>query len=127
MWEGWIKGLEPHGIIKASQLLQCQDDQKFNSTSLRIPKGVSWYTQGTWEIHSIVVLYNAQSFTRGLSIYNWVREVPFDIPQGYVKGCSIYQWYMEEPHNPWDAVQEINDSSYVLWHRNTSLTYQSIY
>ena len=56
----------------------------------RIPKSVSRYMQGTWELKSVVVLSNAQLFTRDLPIYNRVREVPFDIPQGYVKGRSIY-------------------------------------
>ena len=34
------------------------------------PSGVSRYTQGTWELKSVVVLSNAQPFTRGLLIYN---------------------------------------------------------
>ena len=59
----------------------------------------------------MLVLSNAQPFKRGLSIYNQVREVPFNIPQGYVKGYLIYQRYMEEPHNPWDVVQENNENS----------------
>ena len=75
------------------------------SDGLRIPKSVSQHTQGTLELHSVVVLSNAKPFERGLSIYSQVREVPFYIPQGYVKGRSIYQWYVEEPHSPWDAVQ----------------------
>ena len=52
---------------------------------------------GTGELKLVVVLSNAQPFTRGLLIYNRVREVPFYIPQGYVKGRSIYRWYVEEP------------------------------
>ena len=65
---------------------------------------VSRYTQGTWEIKSVLVLYNAQSFERGPPIYNQVHEVPFYIPQGYVKGHSIYPQYMEEPHKPRDPI-----------------------
>ena len=52
--------------------------------------------QGMWELKFVVVISNAQSFTRGLPIYNRVREVPFYIPQGYVKGRSIYRQYVEE-------------------------------
>ena len=52
--------------------------------------GVSQYTQGTWELKSIVVLSNAQPFERGPPIHNRVREVPFDIPHGYVKFHYIY-------------------------------------
>ena len=48
---------------------------------------------------------NAQPFTRGLLIYNRVREVPFDIPQGYVKGHSIYRRYMEELRKSLDVGQ----------------------
>ena len=51
----------------------------------------------TWELKSVLVFSNAQPFTRGLLIYDRVREVTFDIPQGYMKGHSIYRWYMEEP------------------------------
>ena len=54
------------------------------------PIRVSLYTQGMWELKSMLVLSDAQPFERGSPIYNRVREVPFDIPQGYVKGCSIY-------------------------------------
>ena len=49
------------------------------------------------------------------------------IPQGYVKGHSIYQQYVEETHDPQDAVQENNDSSYVLRRCNMSLSYHSNY
>ena len=69
--------------------------------------------KSTWELKLVVVLSNAQSFTRGLPIYNQVREVPFDIPQRYVKGHSIYRWYLEEPCDSQVAVQVINNSSYV--------------
>ena len=102
MQEEWIKGLEPHGT-----------GQKDNSDGLRIPKRVSRCTQGTWELKSIVVLSNAQPFTRGLPIYNRVCGVPFYIPQGYVKGCSIYRQYVEEPHESWDVIWMSNDSSYA--------------
>ena len=97
MWEEWIKGLEPPGIIKDSQLVWFQDGQRVNSDCLKIPKSVSWYMQGTWELKSVVVLSNAQPFTRGLPIYNRVCELPLYIPQGYVKGHLIYQRYVEEP------------------------------
>ena len=46
--KGVDKSQEPHRI-----------GQKDNSDGLRIPKRVSWYTQGTWELESIVVLSNA--------------------------------------------------------------------
>ena len=36
----------------------------------RYPGGVTQYTQDTWELKSVVVLSNAQSFIRGLHIYN---------------------------------------------------------
>ena len=85
-----MNGQDPHGIIKASQLLQCQEIKNFNSVGHRNPKGVSQYTLGTGELNSVVVLSNAQMYERGLLIYNRVREVPFYIPQGYVKGRSIY-------------------------------------
>ena len=88
-------------------------------------KRVSRYTLGMWELKSVVVLSNAQPFTRGLSIYNRVREVPFYIPQGYMKGRSIYWWYVEEPHESQVAMQVGNDRSYVLRCLNTSLTYHS--
>ena len=80
-------------------LLQ-QDGQKDFLSWLRYPRRVSRYTQGMWELKSVLVMFNAQFFERVLSIYNRVREVPFYIPQGYVKGHSIYRWYMEEPHSP---------------------------
>ena len=83
------------------------------SDGLKIPKSVSLYMQGMWELHSVVVLSNAQPYKRGLLIYNRLREVHFDIPQGYMKGRSIYQWYVEEPHDPKDASQENNGSSYA--------------
>ena len=70
------------------------------------PRRVSRYTQGTWELKSILVLSNAQPFKRGFPIYNQVHEVPFHIPQGYMKGCLIYRQYMEEPHDPWDVVKQ---------------------
>ena len=105
--------------------LQCQDGQKVNSVGHRNPKRVSQYMLGTGELKSVVVLSNAQLFTRGLPIYNWVHEVPFTIPQGYVKGCSIYRWYVEEPRNYWVVVQPNNDISYILRCLNTSLTYHS--
>ena len=70
-----------------------------------IPKSVSRYMQGTWELISVVVLSNAQPFTRGLPIYNRVREVPFYIPQGYMKGHSIYRRYVEEPCESQDVMQ----------------------
>ena len=113
MWEELIKGLEPHGIIKPSQLVWCQYGQRVKLDGLRIPKSVSRYTQGTWELKSVVVLSNAQLFTRGVPIYNRVHKVPFYVPQGYVKGRSIYGRYVEEPHKSWVAVQAINDGSYV--------------
>ena len=92
---------------------------------IRNPSRVSRYTQGTWELKSVVVLSNAQSFTRCLLIYNRVCEVPFYIPQWYVQVCSIYWRYVEEPCDSWVAVQENNDSCYVLRRRITSLTYHS--
>ena len=79
-----------------------QDGQRDFLRWIRYPSGVSQYTQGTWELKSVIVL---QPFERGLPIYNRVREVPFYIPQGYVKGHSIYHWYVEEPHRPQDAMQ----------------------
>ena len=63
--------------------------------------------------NKVVVLSNAQSFTRGLPIYNRVREVPFYIPQGYVKGRLIYRWYVEEPHKSRDVMWMSNDNSYA--------------
>ena len=62
--------------------------------------------QGMWDFKSMLVYSNAQPYKRGLPIYNRVREVPFDIPQGYVKGHLIYRWYVEEPHTSQDVVQE---------------------
>ena len=104
-----------------------QDGQRNFLRWIRYPSGVSRYTQGTWELKSVVVLSNAQPFTRDLPIYNRVREVPFYIPQGYVEVHSIYRRYVEEPHESWDVVPKNNDSSYVLRHRNTSLSYHSNY
>ena len=102
-----------------------QDGQRVFLRWSGYPSGVSRYTQGTWEFKLVVVLYNAQLFTRGLSIYNWVHEVPFYILQGYVKGRSIHWWYMEEPRESQVVVRKNNDSSYTLWHPNMSLTYHS--
>ena len=82
-----------------------QDGQRDFLRWIGYPSGVSQYTQGTWEIKSILVLSNVQLYERGVPIYNRVYEVPFYIPQGYVKGHLIYQWYVEEPHHPWDTVQ----------------------
>ena len=78
--KGVDKSHEPH-----------KTGQKDNSDGSRIPKRVSRYTQGTWELKFIVVFSNAQPSTRVLPIYNQVCEVPFHIPQGYMKGCLIYQ------------------------------------
>ena len=103
-----------------SLLLQKYGQKDFLSW-LMYPRGVSLYTQGTWDLKSILVLSNAQLFKRVLPVYNRVHEIPFDIPQGYVKGCSIYQQYEEEPHSPRDAVQTNNNNSYVLRRWNTSL------
>ena len=100
--KGVDKSQEPHRIV-----------QKDDSDGLRIPKMVSRYTLGMWELKSIVVLANVQPFDKSLPIYYRVREVPFDIPQGYMKGCSIYRRYMEEPHESRDAVQTSNNSSYA--------------
>ena len=100
--KGVDKSLEPH-----------RTGQKDNSDGLRIPKRVSRYTQGMWELKSVVVLSNAQPSTRGLPIYNQVRELPLDIPQGYVKGYSIYRWYVEEPRKSRDVMRMSNDSSYA--------------
>ena len=69
--------------------------------------------QGMWELKSVVVLSNAQPFTRGLATYNRIPEVPFYIPQGYVKGNSIYRRYVEKPRESWDVVQMSNNSSYA--------------
>ena len=69
--------------------------------------------QGTWEIKLVVVLSNAQPFTRGLPIYNRVHEVLFYIPQGYMKGRSIYRRYVEEPRESWDVMLTNNDSTYI--------------
>ena len=68
---------------------------------------------GTWDLKSVVVLSNAQPFDRILLIYYRVREVPFDIPIGYMKGCSIYRLVRGRNTSPQDAVQEINDNSYI--------------
>ena len=84
-------------------LLQ-QDDQRDFLRWFGNPSRVFRYTQGTWDLKTILVLSNAQPFKRGLLIYNGVRELPFYIPQGYMRGRYIYQWYMEEPHIPWDVV-----------------------
>ena len=92
-----------------------------------ILEGVSQYTLGTGELKSVVVLSNAQLYKRGLLIYNWVHEVPFDIPQGYMKGRFIHRQYMEEARRPWVAVQAINENSYILQRQNMSLTYHSSY
>ena len=81
-----------------------QDGQKYFLEWLRNLIGVSRYTQGKWELKSILVLSSAQLFERGPLIYNRVREVIFYIPQGYVKGRSIYRRYVEEPHKPQDVV-----------------------
>ena len=70
-------------------------------------------TQGTWELKSVVVLSNAQLFTRGLLIYNRVREVPLYIPQGYMKGRLIYRRYVEEPCESRDVMRTSNDGSYA--------------
>ena len=69
--------------------------------------------QGMWELHSVVVLSNAQPSERGLPIYNRVDEVPFYIPQGYMKGHLIYRWYMKVLHDSRDVVQTSNNSSYA--------------
>ena len=102
-----------------------QDSQRVFLGWIRNHSGVSQYTQGTWKLKSTVVLFNAQPFTRGLSIYNRVQEVPFYIPQGYMKCHSIYRWYMEEPCESRVVVRTNNDSSYVLRCLNTSLTHHS--
>ena len=91
--KGVDKSQEPH-----------RTGQKDNSDGLRIPKRVSRYTQGMWELKLVVVLSNAQPFTRGLPIYNRVHEVSFYIPQGYVKVCSIYRRYVEEPRESRDVM-----------------------
>ena len=62
----------------------------FFSDGLGNPRKVSQYTQGTWELKSMLVMSNVQPLKRGLMIYNRVHEVPLDIPQGYMKGHSIY-------------------------------------
>ena len=67
-----------------------QDDQNYFLSLLGYPRGVSQYTQGTWEIESILVLSNAQPFERGILIYHQVHEVPFNLPQSYTKCDSIY-------------------------------------
>ena len=90
-----------------------QENQRAFFIWIRYPSGVSRYTQGTWELKSVVVLSNAQLFTRGLPIYNRVHEVPFYIPQGYVKGHSIYQRYVEESRESQDVVRTSNDNSYA--------------
>ena len=46
--KGVDKSQEPH-----------KTGQKDNSDGLRIPKRVSRYTQGTWELESVVVVSNA--------------------------------------------------------------------
>ena len=61
--KGVAKSQEPH-----------RTGQKDNSDGLRIPKRVSQYTLGMWELKSIVVLSNAQPFDRSLLIYYQVRE-----------------------------------------------------
>ena len=94
--------ITPHNMTKG-----------FFTNGLGNPRMVSRYMQGTWELKSVLVMSNAQLFKRGLPIYNRVREVPFDIPQGYMKGRSIYQWYVEEPHKSRDVVRTSNDSSYA--------------
>ena len=90
-----------------------QDGQRDFLRSIRYPSGVSRYTQGTWELKYVLVLSNAQPFEKGLPIYNRVRELPFDIPQGYVKGFSIYRWYVEEPRESRDVVETSNNNSYA--------------
>ena len=102
-----------------------QDSQRIFLSWIRNPSRVSWYTQGTWELKSVVVLSKAQPFTRGLLIDNRVCEVPFYIPKGYVKGRSIYRRYMDKPRESWVVVRTNNDNSYVLRCPNTSLAYQS--
>ena len=73
-----------------SMYCSTQDIQRVFLRWSEYPNRVSQYMQVTWELKLVVVLSNAQPFTRGLLIYNRVREVPLDIPQGYVKGRSIY-------------------------------------
>ena len=90
-----------------------KDGQRDFLRWIRYPSGVSRYTQGMWELKSVVVLCNAQPFTRGLPIYNRVHEVPFYIPQGYVKDRLIYRRYVEEPHESQVVVRTNNDSSYA--------------
>ena len=89
MWEEWIKGLEPHGIIKASRLVWCQDGQRVNSDGLKIPKSVSWYTQGTWELKSVVVLSNAQPFKGAF----WYTSEYVKYLSIYLKGTRKVVWY----------------------------------
>ena len=91
--KGVDKSQEPHRI-----------GQKDNSNGLSIPKRVSQYTLGMWELKSVVVLSNAQPFDMSLPIYYRVCEVPFHIPQGYVKNRSIYRQYVEELRESQDIV-----------------------
>ena len=102
-----------------------QDGQIFFLRGPGYPRGVSRYTQGTWELKLVVVMSNAQLSTWGLSIYNEVHEVPFYIPQGCMKGHLIYQRYVEEPCESQVVVQTSNYNSYALRRPNTSLTYHS--
>ena len=96
-------------------LVYCSDSmvKRLCSDGLKIPKSDSLYTQGTWELKSMLVLSTAQPFERGPPIYNRVREVPFDIPQGYVKGHSIYRRYMEEPCESQNVMLTNNNNSYT--------------
>ena len=81
---------------------------------------VSRYTQGMWELKSVVVLSNAQLYEeglpiclrvreriqKGLSIYSRVREINPD-------GRSIYLNVSGRAKDPWNVVLTNNDSSYI--------------
>ena len=47
---------------------------------------------GMWKLKSIVVLFNAQLFKRGIPIYCRVSERNFLYTLEYMKIISIYQW-----------------------------------
>ena len=67
----------------------------------------------------------------------YVEELPY-IPETspkYVESLLIYSKYVRnqpqtkyvgEPHDPQNAAQADNDSSYVLRRRNTSLAYHTV-
>ena len=47
-------------------------------SKFQVSIGVSQYTQGTWELKSIVVSSNVQAFERGLPMYTRYVEEPYN-------------------------------------------------